>query len=156
AWPEPGVAQPDAPAEAVVADGVSQTVAGGDAVVAGAGVAAASGSVAGSPQVGGGSARIGTGEFGSRYAGAMLLHAFTDRVHAEQVFTQATTRQAPDAGGVRFDDLAVLTATSLVFGLGFASMEQAKHPDRAQVGPLAGITVLPELRTLRPRLAGIA
>ena len=146
---EPGVAQPDAPVEAVVADGEPQTVAGGDAVVAGADVAAASGP----GQVGGGSARIGTGEFGSRYAGAMLLHAFTDRVHAEQVFAQAATT---DAGGVRFDDLAVLTATSMVFGLGFASMEQAKHPDRAQVGPLAGITVLPELRTLRPRLAGIA
>jgi hypothetical protein len=35
-------------------------------------------------------------------------------------------------------------------------MEQAKYPDRAQVGPLAGIEVLPELRTLRPRLAAIA
>jgi hypothetical protein len=29
----------------------------------------------------------------------------------------------------------VLTA----FALGFASIEQAKHPDRAQVGPLARI-----------------
>jgi uncharacterized coiled-coil protein SlyX len=42
------------------------------------------------------------------------------------------------------------------FALGFASLERAKHPDRAQVGPVAGIGVLPELRTLRPRLTQIA
>ena len=99
-----------------------------------------------------GSARIAEGSFGSRYAGAMLLHAFGARVGAEQVFASAAT----PAAGRRFDDLAVLSAVSAVFALGFASMEQAKHPDRAQVGPLAGLTVLPELRTLRPRLAGIA
>ena len=58
--------------------------------------------------------------------------------------------------GQRFDDLAVLTGTCVAFALGFASLEQAKHPDRAQVGPVAGIEVLPELRTLRPRLAEIA
>jgi transposase len=96
--------------------------------------------------------RIGVGRFFSRYAGAMLLHAFTDRVGAGDVFASASTSQA----GPRFDDVAVLTAVSTVFALGFASMEQAKHPDRAQVGPLAGITVLPRLRTLRPRLAAIA
>ena len=96
--------------------------------------------------------RIGVGTFFSRYAGAMLLHAFTDRVGAGEVFASAAT----SAPGLRFDDVAVLTATSTVFALGFASMEQAKYPDRAQVGPLAGITVLPQLRTLRPRLAAIA
>jgi hypothetical protein len=84
----------------------------------------------------------------------MLLHAFTDRVGAADVFAQATG--AGSRPGLRFDDLAVLTATSIAFGLGFASLEQAKHPDRAQVGPVAGIDVLPELRTLRPRLAAIA
>jgi hypothetical protein len=36
------------------------------------------------------------------------------------------------------------------------NLEQAKHPDRAQVGPTVGIEVLPELRTLRPRLAALA
>jgi hypothetical protein len=101
-----------------------------------------------------GTARIGVGRFTSRYAGAMLLHAFTDRAGAADVFAQATG--VGSRPGLRFDDLAVLTATSIAFGLGFASLEQAKHPDRAQVGPVAGITVLPELRTLRPRLAGIA
>src|SRR6266508_2118088 len=79
-----------------------------------------------------GSARIDTGVFAS--AAGMAAHR----------------------GGRRFDDVAILGATSMVFSLGFASLEQAKHPDRAQVGPVAGIDVLPELRTLRPRLAAIA
>jgi hypothetical protein len=105
------------------------------------------------PLPAGGSARIGAGVFASRYAGAMLLHAFTDRVGAGDVFASATTATT---GQRRFDDLAVLTAVTTVFGLGFASIEAAKHPGRAQVGPIAGIQTLPELRTLRPRLAGIA
>src|SRR6266536_1439308 len=102
-----------------------------------------------------GAARIGTGSFPTRYAGAALLHAFAGRVAAAGIFA-AALGAGGDRAGLRFDDLAVLTATSVVFGLGFASLEQAKHPDRAQVGPVAGIDVLPELRTLRPRLAAIA
>ncbi len=98
------------------------------------------------------SARITHGTFCSRYAGVMLLHAFTDRVAATAVFSSVAT----PVPGHRFDDVALLTAVSTVFALGFSSIEQAKHPDRAQVGPTAGITVLPELRTLRPRLAAIA
>jgi transposase len=123
-------------------------------VVAGAGPAADPGGDA----VSGGSARIDQGRFTSRYAGAALLHAFSDRVGATDVFARALGAAAavPARPGLRFDDVAVLTAASVAFGLGFASLEQAKHPDRAQVGPVAGITVLPELRTLRPRLAGIA
>jgi transposase len=100
-----------------------------------------------------GSARIGTGVFSCRYAGAMLLHAFGERVAAGEVFASAATDAAHPR---RFDDLAVLTAVSTVFALGFACLEQAKHPDRGQVGPAVGIRVLPELRTLRPRLAAIA
>jgi hypothetical protein len=100
----------------------------------------------------GGSARIAHGRFSSRYAGAMLLHAFTDRVHASDVFASVAT----PTPGCRFDDVTVLTGVSMLFALGFKAMEQAKHPDRVQVGPLAGISVLPELRTLRPRLAAIA
>jgi transposase len=104
------------------------------------------------------SARIATGRFDSRYAGAMLLHAFTDRVGASDLFAQAVGAVSPALAGrpQRFDDIAALSAASTVFALGFASLEQAKHPDRAQVGPVAGIDVLPELRTLRPRLAAIA
>jgi hypothetical protein len=99
-----------------------------------------------------GSARITAGCYRSRYAGATLLHAFGDRVRATDVFASVGT----PASGQRFDDIAVLTATSTVFALGFASLEQAKHPDRTQVGPTVGIEVLPELRTLRPRLAALA
>jgi hypothetical protein len=73
------------------------------------------------------------------------------------LFAQAVGVAPPAlAGRRRFDDVAMLSAVSTVFALGFASLEQAKHPDRAQVGPVAGIDVLPELRTLRPRLAAIA
>jgi hypothetical protein len=97
-------------------------------------------------------ARIGEGSFASRYSGAMLLHAFTDLVGASSVLGSA----AQPVSGRRFDDVAMLTAICTVFTLGFASIEQAKYPDRAQVGPLAGIDVLPELRTLRPRLAALA
>jgi hypothetical protein len=105
------------------------------------------------PRVGAGAARITAGSFPSRYAGAMLLHAFTDAVDATAVFASAA-RQGP--GCRRFDDVAMLGAVSTVFALGFSCLEQAKHPDRAQVGPLAGIAALPSLRTLRPRLAAIA
>ena len=104
----------------------------------------------------GAAARIGTGSFATRYAGATLLYPFFGLADAEAVLAAAAVGARPTAAGVRFDDLAVLTATSVCFGLGFASLEQAKHPDRAQVGPVAGIDVLPELRTLRPRLAAIA
>src|SRR6266540_1021681 len=102
-----------------------------------------------------GSARIDTGVFASRYAGSMLLYGFTHQVGADTVFAGAAG-MAAHRGGRRFDDVAILGATSMVFSLGFASLEQAKHPDRAQVGPVAGIDVLPELRTLRPPLAAIA
>jgi hypothetical protein len=104
-----------------------------------------------------GAARIGTGVFPTRYAGATLLYPFLSLLHTEAVLSAALGGHT-HAGrvGLRFDDLAVLTATCAVFGLSFASLEQAKHPDRAQVGPVAGIDALPDLRTLRPRLAAIA
>src|SRR6266508_4238085 len=112
----------------------------------------------GSSATDGAAARIRAGRFNSRYALAMLVHASTDRVGATDLFAQAIAAVPPALAGRsrRFDDIAVLAATSTVFALGFASLEQAKHPDRAQVGPAAGIDVLPELRTLRPRLAAIA
>jgi transposase len=103
-----------------------------------------------------GAARIGTGVFTTRYAGSTLLYPFLSLLDTETALSAALGANGGDRTGLRFDDLAVLTSTSMVFGLGFASLEQAKHPDRAQVGPVAGIDVLPELRTLRPRLAAIA
>ena len=98
-----------------------------------------------------GGARIGEGSFTSRYAGVMLLHPFLDRVGAAGVLSQACDRSPR-----RYDDLGVLTATCLSFALGTATVEASKHLVRAQLGPAAGITALPELRTLRPRLARLA
>ena len=87
----------------------------------------------------------------SRYAGAMLLHGFLDRVGTERVFAPLCTPGQP-----RFDDVALLTATTCAFALGVSSVEATKHLIRAQVGPLAGLDRLPALRTLRPRLAQLA
>ena len=100
---------------------------------------------------GGGGARIGEGTFTSRYAGVMLLHPFLDRVGAAGVLSQACDRSPR-----RYDDLGVLTATCLSFALGTSTVEASKHLARAQLGPVAGITALPQLRTLRPRLARLA
>ena len=85
----------------------------------------------------------------SRYAGAMLLHAFFARAGAGQVLAAAG---AEAAGG----EVALLSAVSMCFALGAATIEQFKHLAAAEAGPLAGLAVLPELRTLRPRLAAIA
>ena len=52
--------------------------------------------------------------------------------------------------------MALLLAVSTCFALGAATIEQFKHLTVAAAGPLAGLTGLPGLRTLRPRLAGIA
>jgi hypothetical protein len=89
----------------------------------------------------------------SRYAGAMLAHAYLDRIGAEAVLAAALP---PGLARPRYDDLALLTATSLAFALGVSSAEGTKHLIPAQAGILAGIGRLPGLRTLRPRLAAIA
>ena len=121
----------------------------------GAGPAAGVPASAGELQVPGGAAgaagaRIAEGVFSSRYAGAMLLHAFTGQAGATAVLTAAA------GGGHRFADVALLSATSICFALGAATIEQVKHLTAACAGPLAGLAVLPDLRTLRPRLAGMA
>jgi hypothetical protein len=90
---------------------------------------------------------LGTAYLASRYAGAMLLHAFSGRAEAGTVLAGASGRPG---------DVALLTATSMAFALGASSVEGTKHLIRAQAGPLAGLAALPELRTLRPRLAAIA
>jgi hypothetical protein len=109
-----------------------------------------------------GSGWIEQGVFFSRYAGAMLFHAFSDRLDAGAVLSDAlgTGAVGTDAvgrvQGPRFDDLALLTATSMAFGLGAATIEQVKHLTAAEAGPLCGLDRLPDLRTLRPRLAALA
>jgi hypothetical protein len=90
----------------------------------------------------------GGGSVFSRYAGAMLLHAFGERAGAGEILAAA-------AGGEP-GDVALLSATSMCFALGAATIEQFKHLTAAAAGPLAGLPALPDLRTLRPRLAAIA
>jgi len=107
-----------------------------------------------SPQ--GGSGRIEVGEVACRYAGAMLAHAFFSRIGAGKVFACLDTGHSPSSGRRRVDDSALLCAVSLMFSLGSSSIESAKHLDRTSLGALAGLDLLPELRTLRPRLAAIA
>ena len=89
----------------------------------------------------------------SRYAGAMLAHAYLDRIGAEAILAAALP---PGLARPRYDDLALLAATSLAFALGASSAEGTKHLIPAQAGILAGIGRLPGLRTLRPRLSAIA
>ena len=94
--------------------------------------------------------RIIAGQVTSRYAGAMLLHAFGARAGADDILAAAGDG---GPGGRRFADVALLSAVSTCFALGAATVEQFKHLTAEAAGPLAG---LPGLRTLRPRLAAIA
>ena len=93
--------------------------------------------------------RIVEGQVRSRYAGAMLLHAFFAQASAGRVLSAACAR--PAGGGVR-----LLSAVSMCFALGAGTLEQFKHLTAAEAGPLAGLGMLPDLRTLRPALAQIA
>src|SRR5271165_3757098 len=88
------------------------------------------------------------GQVASRYAGAMLLHAFAGRAGAGEILAAAAGGQP--AG------VALLSAVSMCFALGAATLEQFKHLAAADAGPLAGLGALPDLRTIRPRLAAIA
>jgi len=98
-----------------------------------------------------GSARIGVGSYRCRYAGAMLLHAYLDRIGAEQVFATVTGGPAR-----RYDDLAVLSTATLGFALGIDTVEGAKHLGRAEAGFTVGLSLIPELRTFRTRLGALA
>ena len=90
----------------------------------------------------------GEGVLASRYAGAMLLHAFFARAGAGSAL--------PASGDRRPADLALLTAVSMCFALGADTVEQFRHLAAADAGPLAGLGVLPGLRTMRTHLARIA
>jgi len=99
-------------------------------------------------------ARIESGTVACRYAGAMLVHAFTSRIGAQGLLT-AGTGACPDAGtGV--SDLGILVCTQMSFTLGALTMEQTKHLTAADAGALAGLTRLPSLRTWRQRLGELA
>ena len=80
----------------------------------------------------------------------MLLHAFAARAGAGDILRDAA------GAGAQPGEVALLAAVSMCFALGAATTEQFKHLAAAEAGPLAGLAVLPGLRTLRPALAGIA
>jgi hypothetical protein len=134
--PEPAVPVPPEPAQAPGAPGQS-------------GPPAAAEPESGEPAAAG---EPGTGPVTvwSRYAGAMLLHAFGARAGAGGILRDAAGE------GAQPGDVALLSAVSMCFALGAATTEQFKHLAAAEAGPLAGLSRLPDLRTLRPGLAAIA
>ena len=98
-----------------------------------------------------GSARIVTGDYRCRYAGVMLLFAYLHRVGAGVIFGTLTGGPAR-----RYDDPAVLSTATISFVLGAGTVEGTKHLRRGEAGAAVGLTMVPELATLRPRLAALA
>jgi transposase len=96
-------------------------------------------------------ARLEKVEVESRYAGAMLLYPFLDRLGAEQVLGSLAS-----AAARRYDAPALMLTAAFCFALGSGSLEQAKHLVPADAGAVIGLGALPSLRTLRPRLAALA
>src|SRR5664279_3349911 len=139
--PEPAEQATEQPTQEAAEEAGLEAVPGGPAVA----------EQAGAPAVFAGSARITTGTLSCRYAGAMLLHAYLDRVGAEGIFKTVTGGPAR-----RFDDLAVLSSAALGFALGIDTIEGAKHLRREQAGAALGLETVPELKTLRTRLAALA
>ena len=72
----------------------------------------------------------------------MLLHAFAARAGAGDILRDAAGADAQPG------EVALLAAVSMCFALGAATTEQFKHLAAAEAGPLAGLAVLPGLRTL--------
>ena len=98
-----------------------------------------------------GSARIETGTYRCRYAGAMLLFPYLDRVGAQAIFATLTGGPAR-----RYADLGVLSTATLAFALGAGTVEGTKHLRRAEAGAALGLAATPELATLRARLSALA
>jgi hypothetical protein len=101
--------------------------------------------------------RIESGTVACRYAGAMLVHAFTSRIGTQGLLRAGTGASAgTGAPGAGVDDLGILVCTQMSFTLGALTLEQAKHLIAADAGALAGLTSLPSLRTWRQRLGELA
>jgi hypothetical protein len=95
--------------------------------------------------------RPGETEVSSRYAGAMLLHAFLTRLGAEEILSSLPVRAAR-----RYDATALVLASTFSFALGTSSVEGTKHLVANDAGVLCGTTTFPHLRTLRPGLRALA
>ena len=98
-----------------------------------------------------GSARIKTGTYWCRYAGAMLLYPYLDLVGTQGIF--ATLTGAPAR---RYCDVSVLTTATLGFALGAGTLEGTQHLRRAEAGAAVGLVATPELATLQARLSALA
>ena len=144
AGPGPG-GSPAAPAGAAPAPAPAPAAAADDDVPVPGG---AGGGVAGGGLVPGAGGPVIEGRVRSRYAGAMLLHAFGARAGVLDVLAAAAAGQGAAA--------RLLAAVSACIGLGAVTTERFKHLAAAEAGPLAALVTLPELRTLRPALASIA
>jgi len=95
--------------------------------------------------------RIPDAEVSSRYAGAMLLHAFLTRLGADQILSSLPVRAAR-----RYDAASLVLASTFSFALGTSSIEGTKHLVANDAGVLCGTTTFPHLRTLRPGLRALA
>lgn len=95
--------------------------------------------------------RLGEAEVQSRYAGAMLLYPFLERLGVGDVLSAL-----PAPAARRYDAPALVLASSFSFALGGSSLEQAKHLRPADAGALLGLCALPSVRTLRPAMARLA
>ncbi|MGH2844058.1 MAG: putative transposase [Solirubrobacteraceae bacterium] len=95
--------------------------------------------------------RVGEREVHSRYAGAMLLYPFLERLGAEAVLGSL-----PAGPARRYDAPALVLGATFGFALGSGSLEQTKHLAPPDAGALVGLCAFPALRTLRPRLAALA
>jgi hypothetical protein len=83
-------------------------------------------------------ARLGEVEARSRYAGAMLLYPFFERLGAGDVLGAL-----PGAAARRYDAPALMLAASFGFVLGSGSLEQTKHLHPADAGGAAGAGRVP-------------
>jgi len=80
----------------------------------------------------------------------MLLYGYLDGVGAEGIFGSLSGAPAR-----RYDDAAVLACATVGFALGIQTVEGAKHLRRGEAGAVVGLDVLPQLATLRARLAAL-
>jgi hypothetical protein len=81
----------------------------------------------------------------------MLTHAFTTAIGAAGILEAGCGL----AGAGAAADLAVLNATAMGFTLGALTLEQTKHLQARDAGPLTGLSQLPGLRAWRQRLGAI-
>lgn len=91
------------------------------------------------------------GTYPSRHAGAMLTHAFTSAIGAQDILASVCGLDGSDAAA----DLMALNAARVGFTLGALTIEATKHLASADAGPLIGLTRLPSMRAWRARLGAI-